>query len=62
MTLSSDLETIASEISLCAPLQSDRLRFLAVRVRRIEYALDEILQDARESAELAERVAIEGLR
>lgn len=57
MTLSAELETIASEISLCAPDQADRLRLLAVRVRRVELALDEIVDDARESAELAERQA-----
>lgn len=58
MPLATDLNRIAAEISLCAPQQSDRLRFLAVRARRIEAVLDEIVEDARESAALAERVAV----
>lgn len=62
MTLATDLTRIAAEISLCAPDQSTQLRFLAVRVRRVELALSELADDARESAEIAERVATEGLK
>lgn len=54
MTLATELSRTASEISLCAPGQSGRLHALAGRVRAVEFALNELAEDARESAELAE--------
>lgn len=60
MTLASELARIASEISLCAPDQATRLHALAAKVRRVELVLDEIVDDAMESARLAEVGALSG--
>jgi len=57
MNCSDELFLIASAIALCSPEQSDRLRRLATMVRRMEVTLDEIVEDARIDAELAERGA-----
>jgi hypothetical protein len=61
VSLSQELQLIAGEIGLCAPEQAARLRACAVKVRRIEVALDEIVDDAMESARLAEQIALEGV-
>ena len=55
MTLAQELHHIAGEIALVAPDHAERSRACAVRVRKLEFAWDEVVQDAMESAELAER-------
>lgn len=62
MTPSAKLREIAAMIRRESPEAAMCLNQVAAEVRRMEVALDEIVDDARESAELAERVAREGIK
>jgi len=57
----SDLTDIADTISETNPALACRLRALAARVRSQERCLDELVEDSRVSARLAESVAVEHL-
>jgi hypothetical protein len=57
----SDLHDIAAAISETDPALACRLRALAARVRSQERCLDELVEDSRLSARLAENVAVEHL-
>ena len=56
-----ELLIIADEISPFAPDYACRLRALAARVRSQERCLDEMVEDSRLSARMAESVAVEHL-
>ena len=57
----SDLHEIADAISETDPALACRLRALAARVRSQERCLDELVEDSRISARMAESVAVERL-
>jgi len=57
----SDLHDIADAISETDPALACRLRALAARVRSQERCLDEMVEDSRLSARMAESVAVEHL-
>jgi len=57
----SDLHDIADTISETNPALACRLRALAARVRSQERCLDELVEDSRLSARMAESVAVEHL-
>jgi len=57
----SDLHDIADELSATDPALACRLRALAARVRSQERCLDELVEDSRLSARMAENVAVEHL-
>ena len=57
----SDLHEIADAISETDPSLACRLRALAARVRSQERCLDEMVEDSRLSARMAESVAVEHL-
>jgi len=61
MSESAALAAIASEFAAVNPSLAARLTAIAADVRRMERALDELYQDARESAELAEEAARRGV-
>jgi hypothetical protein len=54
MTLATEIREIATLIRAVSPEVSMQLNRVAVKVGRLELALDEIAEDARESAEIAE--------
>lgn len=56
-----ELNAIADLVSATDPALSCRLRALAARVRHQERCLDEIAEEGRLSARLAEDVAVEHL-
>jgi hypothetical protein len=58
---SAELQQIADSVSGTDPALACRLRALAARVRSQERALDEIAEEGRLSARLAENVAVEHL-
>lgn len=56
-----ELIAIADAISATDPTNACRLRALAARVRSQERCLDELVEESRVSARLAEHVAVEHL-
>lgn len=58
MTLAQQIAASAHRLMIVAPEEAQRLLHISARVRRIELALDEIVADAMESAELAEASAV----
>jgi hypothetical protein len=61
VTNHAELQQIADAISETDPALACRLRALAARVRSQERCLDELVEDSRLSARLAESVAVEHL-
>ena len=61
MTNYAELIDIADELSATDPALACRLRALAARVRSQERCLDEMVEDSRLSARMAESVAVEHL-
>ena len=61
MTNHAELIDIADAISETDPALACRLRALAARVRSQERCLDELVEDSRLSARMAESVAVEHL-
>jgi len=61
MTNHAELIEIADLVSETDPALACRLRALAARVRSQERCLDELVEDSRLSARLAENVAVEHL-
>jgi len=61
VTNHAELIDIADELSETDPALACRLRALAARVRSQERCLDELVEDSRLSARMAESVAVEHL-
>ena len=61
MTNHAELQQIADAISETDPALACRLRALAARVRHQERFIDDMVEDSRLSARLAESVAVEHL-
>lgn len=54
MTLAQEIAAIALRLAVIAPDDCQRLMQLSAKVRRIEFALDKIVANAMDAAELAE--------
>lgn len=61
MTLADDLNEIAAAMMRGEAIDPARISRAAVDARKMTRALDEIADDAREAADLAEQVAREGI-